>query len=174
MDKTNLEFNTVNESIVRFIRDNTTIICKTSANEDGTFWDGISTFGDTITVNLDMAHPGDLLHEAGHLATMLLPQRLHIMHNMDFMPELAEAVLNHSMPYGDDDAATGWAYAACVRLNLPTTLPFDNGYDNEEIHHETCQSPRSRFGYPLYTLGLLKRFKYEWNMIAWDINLLGN
>jgi hypothetical protein len=168
------DFNETNQKCVNFIRKHTTIDCKTDSDEDGTFWDGIFTYGNEMIVNLEMAHPGDLLHEAGHLATMLLKDRKFISHDMDFMPKLHELVLNTGMPYGSDDAATGWAYAACQHLEIPTTMPFENGYENEEMLHAICQSPLSRFGYPLRKLGMLQFSQTKWRIIAWDINLLNN
>jgi hypothetical protein len=61
-------------NIVDFIQKNTLIPCNIDNDIEGyhdlCFWDGIKTTNGTLTVNPDVAHPGDLLHEAGHLAIL--------------------------------------------------------------------------------------------------------
>lgn len=65
-----------------------------------------------------LSWPGDLLHEAGHLAVT---------------PELARAALADGLaaqlqaPYGGESEATAWAYAACVKLGLPPEVLFHAG-----------------------------------------------
>lgn len=64
--------------------------------------------------------PGDLLHEAGHIATV--PSALRAKLN----DALADAPTS---PHGGEAEATAWAYAALVHLRLPLPLLFhDGGY----------------------------------------------
>jgi len=58
-----------------------------------------------------LLHPGDLLHEAGHLATMLPAQR-------------ANAASNAGSDMGEEIAAQTWSYAAAVQLGLPPEVVF--------------------------------------------------
>jgi hypothetical protein len=62
--------------VIDFIQRNTLIPCAIDNDIEGyhdlCFWDGIKTTNGTLTVNPDVAHPGDLLHEAGHLAILPL------------------------------------------------------------------------------------------------------
>src|SRR5208283_2504245 len=55
--------------------------------------------------------PGDLLHEAGHLATMLPAQR-------------ASTGSNAGSNMGDEIAAQAWSYAAAVLLVLAPDIVF--------------------------------------------------
>jgi len=58
-----------------------------------------------------LLYPGDLLHEAGHLATMLPAQR-------------ASAGPNAGSDMGDEIAAQTWSYAAAVHLGLAPEIVF--------------------------------------------------
>lgn len=65
--------------------------------------------------------PGDLLHEAGHIATMPSALR-HLLNDA-----LQESI---SAPHAGEVEATAWAYAAIVHLGLPPSVLFhDEGYD---------------------------------------------
>jgi hypothetical protein len=58
-----------------------------------------------------LLYPGDLLHEAGHLATMLPAQR-------------AATGSNAGADMGDEIAAQTWSYAAAVHLGIPPEIVF--------------------------------------------------
>ena len=58
-----------------------------------------------------LLYPGDLLHEAGHLAVMLPAQR-------------AVTGSNVGADMGDEIAAQTWSYAAAVHLGLPPEVVF--------------------------------------------------
>jgi len=58
-----------------------------------------------------LLYPGDLLHEAGHLATMLPAQR-------------ASTGSNTGSDMGSEIAAQTWSYAAAVHLGLPPETVF--------------------------------------------------
>jgi hypothetical protein len=58
-----------------------------------------------------LLYPGDLLHEAGHLATMPPAQR-------------ASTGSNAGSDMGDEIAAQAWSYAAAVHLGLPAEIVF--------------------------------------------------
>ncbi|MFZ0320593.1 MAG: hypothetical protein WAL56_15830 [Candidatus Sulfotelmatobacter sp.] len=63
-----------------------------------------------------LLYPGDLLHEAGHLATMLPERR-------------AFAGPNAGSDMGDEIAAQTWSYAAAVQLGLQPEIVFHStGY----------------------------------------------
>jgi hypothetical protein len=63
-----------------------------------------------------LLYPGDLLHEAGHLATMLPAER-------------AATGSNAGSDMGYEIAAQAWSYAAAVHLGLPPETVFhSNGY----------------------------------------------
>lgn len=62
--------------------------------------------------------PGDLLHEAGHLA--VLPAALRALQSGDLHGSEQAA-------HAGEAEATAWAYAACCALSLPADLLFHEG-----------------------------------------------
>lgn len=64
--------------------------------------------------------PGDLLHEAGHIATT----------PSDLRAGLNDALVDApTAPFGGEAEATAWAFAALMHLRLPLPLLFhDGGY----------------------------------------------
>jgi len=79
---------------------------------DDTFLPGVTLEAGGLVVDPErLLYPGDLLHEAGHLATMLPAQR-------------ASAGPNAGSDMGDEIAAQTWSYAAAVHLELPPEMVF--------------------------------------------------
>jgi hypothetical protein len=67
-----------------------------------------------------LAWPGDLLHEAGHIAVTPPAQRPLLPDPLDGLSELA---------HGGEAEATAWAWAASVALGLdPAVLFHEGGY----------------------------------------------
>ncbi len=63
-----------------------------------------------------LTYPGDLLHEAGHIALMLAEDR-------------ANAGPDAGKDEGFEMAATAWSFAAAIAMNLPLEIVFhDGGY----------------------------------------------
>lgn len=62
--------------------------------------------------------PGDLLHEAGHIATAAAAQR----------PSMNDALADTpASAHGGEAEATAWAFAALTHLRLPPALLFHEG-----------------------------------------------
>ncbi len=82
----------------------------------GSFLPGIQMAGGGLRVDLDMLlYPGDLLHEAGHLATMT--------------PERRSAEFPQSSDPAEEMAAIAWSYAAALHIGLPPEIVFhEHGY----------------------------------------------
>jgi hypothetical protein len=82
-----------------------------------TFLPGVTLEPGGLIVDPDrLLYPGDLLHEAGHLATMLPAQR-------------ATTGSNAGSDMGDEIAAQTWSYAAAIHLGLPPETVFhQTGY----------------------------------------------
>ncbi len=89
-----------------------------------TFLPGLSLKGNTILMDLDkLKYPGDLLHEAGHIATTEEKNRQFIG---------TEKLGSHWPTDGDEIATILWSYAASYHLNLDLEIVFHpNGYKNE-------------------------------------------
>lgn len=84
---------------------------------------GVSIEGGTIIVDQDkLIYPGDLLHEAGHIATA---------------PPAVRQAMNGKLPVGadylgDEIAAQAWSYAACIHLNIDPHIVFHgDGYHGQ-------------------------------------------
>jgi hypothetical protein len=76
------------------------------------FLPGVTLAPGGLIVDPDrLLYPGDLLHEAGHLATMLPEQR-------------TSAASNAGSDMGDEIAAQTWSFAAAVHLGLPPETVF--------------------------------------------------
>lgn len=79
---------------------------------DDTFLPGVTLEAGGLVVDQErLLYPGDLLHEAGHLATMVPAQR-------------ALTGSNAGSDIGDEIAAQTWSYAAAVHLGFPPELVF--------------------------------------------------
>ncbi len=91
---------------------------------DTSFLPGIRIDRGTVIVDRTrLRWPGDLLHEAGHIATT---------------PASARSALSDALEDHADDAdvgeaeATAWAYAACMAIGLaPSVLFHDEGYHGQ-------------------------------------------
>lgn len=92
--------------------------------EDSTFLPGLAIASNCIEIDFGkLLYPGDILHEAGHLAVTALEERKLI--GTAFMPK--------DWPtQGDEIASMLWSYAALCYLELPIEFVFHpNGYKNE-------------------------------------------
>ena len=67
--------------------------------------------GGMVVDEARLAHPGDLLHEAGHLAVLTSEERARAGENLESGP-------------GEEMAAIAWSYAACVHLGLDAGVVF--------------------------------------------------
>ena len=71
--------------------------------------------GQLVVDRRQLLYPGDILHEAGHLAVTPGVER----------PQVGGNVTEHQPEKeGDEMAVHPWAYAACVALGLPTRVLF--------------------------------------------------
>lgn len=85
------------------------------------FLPGISISGGSIFIDRKkLKFPGDILHEAGHIAVVPAVER----------PSLNEAgIANREMREAEEMMAIAWSYAACVHLGIDAGFVFhDNGY----------------------------------------------
>ena len=82
-----------------------------------TFLPGVCLEPSGLIVDLEaLRYPGDLLHEAGHLAVMLPAQR-------------AVTTANAGSDMGDEMAAQCWSFAAAMYLGIPPEVVFhSDGY----------------------------------------------
>jgi hypothetical protein len=98
---------------------------------------GVWLDGDLIVVDVNEVHPGDLLHEAGHLA--VLPSLIR----GDVMPGDVEKVLEEvslkdmgqrdkkALFNAGDQAAISWAYAAAIDANVDPWMTCEKGFSGD-------------------------------------------
>jgi hypothetical protein len=85
------------------------------------FLPGISIEHGEIDVDLEkLKYPGDILHEAGHIAVVPAIERNSINEHSIAIREHRDA---------EEMMAIAWSYAACVHLDIDAGFVFhDNGY----------------------------------------------
>jgi hypothetical protein len=102
--------------IIDFVRE-IGLVVQEREIEEPTFLPGIAVeSGQLVIDHKKLAHPGDLLHEAGHLA---------------IMPPSARPALDGDLMSdgGEEMAAIAWSYAAAVHLGLDPSVVFhEEGY----------------------------------------------
>lgn len=99
--------------IVGFLRE-IGLAVEVAALDDATFLPGLAVVSGRLLVDpARLAWPGDLLHEAGHIAVG--------------DPERRQDGVSDDP--GEEMAALAWSYAAAVHLGLDPSVPFhDGGY----------------------------------------------
>ena len=79
--------------------------------------------GQLVVCSEELRWPGDLLHEAGHIA--VTPEGLRSALDGTLADDSA-------IPHAGEAEATAWAYAAVVAIGLdPTVLFHDGGYHGQ-------------------------------------------
>src|SRR5687768_11169129 len=88
---------------------------------DATFLPGIEVINGGLVVDESkLLYPGDLLHEAGHLAVTPGERRAELHGKVEISDELPQVVELEAML---------WSYAACLHLKLDPTVVFhEHGY----------------------------------------------
>ena len=93
------------------------ITCKPCNLMDDTFLPGIDIKNGTVWYDPEkMKYPGDLLHEAGHVAVLLPQDRKTVSGPNDINGDLQAG--------GAEMAAIAWSWAALTHLNLPPETVF--------------------------------------------------
>lgn len=92
--------------------------------DETTFLPGLLLGSNCIYVDFEkLLYPGDILHEAGHLAVTTASERKLVG---------TEAMPSEWPTQGDEIGAILWSYAALYHLDLPLDFVFHpNGYKNE-------------------------------------------
>ena len=129
------------ECIVNFLNSINIMVVAEKLPED-TFLPGLRLKGNTILMDLDkLKYPGDLLHEAGHIATSDGKVRQFIG---------TDKMKSNWPTDGDEIAAILWSYAACHHLNLALEIVFHpNGYKKESEWLMEQFNSKNYIGLPL-------------------------
>ncbi|MET4108225.1 hypothetical protein [Hymenobacter sp. UYP22] len=79
--------------------------------------------GQLVVDHHRLLYPGDILHEAGHLAVTAAAERPTVGGNI---------TENHPEKEGEELAVLAWTYAACRHVGLPAAVVFHpDGYKNQ-------------------------------------------
>ena len=103
------------DRIIRFLLDLGFQFREVELGEQKTFLPGIAIDRGTLLIDKSgLLYPGDLLHEAGHLAVMPAEKRMRVQG--DVGKKGAEEMM-----------AIAWSYAAAVHLGLEPSVVFHEG-----------------------------------------------
>jgi hypothetical protein len=109
---------------------------------DNTFLPGIEIINGSLVYDIEkLLYPGDLLHEAGHIAVV-----------SDAYRNKLSGDLNHLnfTGGGEEIVAMLWSYAACLKIGLPPEVVFHpNGYKGDSEWILTNYQEGTFIGLPL-------------------------
>ena len=137
------------KTIVDFISDKG-IVVEEAGIEGESFFPGIRISGGRLLIDRrKIIHPGDLLHEAGHIAVVPAAERSSLHDN-----------ITHERPgsKGEEMIVMLWTWAACKELNLAPTVVFHGeGYKGESQWIINEYEKENYIGLPLAVwMGLTK------------------
>jgi len=138
MDSKNIVFDKADtQKIIAFI-ENIGIEVKKSSIDEETFLPGILIDKGVMIIDEEkLLYEGDLLHEAGHIATLTPQKRLEVYNDVSKNP-------------GDELATLAWSYAAGKYLDLDARVIFhDNGYKGDSKWLSEHYSSGGDMGVPL-------------------------
>ena len=106
------------------------------------FLPGLSIHNGAIIIDREaLAYPGDILHEAGHIAVVSAAER----------PALtASAIEKREQREAEEMMAIAWSYAACIHLGLDPYVVFhDEGYKGGGSYIADNFNNKNYFGLPM-------------------------
>jgi hypothetical protein len=135
--------------IVSFVED-IGISFRFSTLDEKTFLPGLLIYQGSLVIEPEkLKYPGDILHEAGHIAITKLNDR----------PQLTGDV--HKCGHGpaEEMAAIAWSWAASRHVPLSSEILFhSNGYKGASKSYIEAFETNQGFGYPLLVFWGLTKF----------------
>jgi hypothetical protein len=116
-----------------------------------TFTPGITIAGSKLIVDRkEMKYPGDLLHEAGHIALLSEAQRANLN---------GDATLGDKANEGHELGVLSWSYFAALEAGIPPEAVFhSDGYKGESDWLLDNFSNKKYIGFPLLQwMGIAKK-----------------
>jgi hypothetical protein len=110
--------------------------------EGPSFLPGLSIHNGCIIIDKEaLKYPGDILHEAGHIAVVPAAER----------PALtASAIEKREMREAEEMMAIAWSFAACIHLGLDPYIVFhDDGYKGGGSYIADNFVNKNYFGLPM-------------------------
>jgi len=98
------------------------LVYKLTEIDGQTFLPGLKLSEGTLIIDINkLLYPGDILHEAGHLACM--PPEIR--------QSMSDDLASSDLHQGGEMMAIAWSYAACIHLNIDPIVVFhENGYQS--------------------------------------------
>jgi len=97
--------------------------------------------GELVVDERRLLHPGDLLHEAAHIAVSVAEERTNLSGNV---------VEGNRAKAGDELAVMLWTYAACSELRIAPEIVFhSSGYKGDSSWLLECFARGQYIGLPL-------------------------
>jgi ankyrin repeat protein len=152
LEKITIE-NALIEKILKFLASIKISVVETELPDD-TFLPGLRIMEGVILMDREkLKYPGDILHEAGHLA--VTEEKTRPLIGLD-KQELEWPT------HGDELVAILWSFAACKRLKLPLEVVFHpNGYKDDSEWLIEQFNAKNYIGLPLLEwMGLCKASKF--------------
>ncbi|UOQ55240.1 hypothetical protein [Hymenobacter cellulosivorans] len=130
------------DPLLTFVRDIGLEVREASLKGQNTFLPGLLIDRGTLVVDRKrLLYPGDILHEAGHIAVTSAAER-HLL--MDNVTE------NNPEKEGEELSVLAWSYAAVQTLGLPAEVVFHpHGYKNQSAWLIEHFSTGGTMGLPL-------------------------
>jgi hypothetical protein len=102
---------------------------------------GLSMDDGKVIIDIEkLKYPGDILHEAGHLAVM----------PPDVRRDMGDVLPATDMHQGGEIMALAWSYAACIHLGIDPHIVFHaDGYKGEGEHIVKHFREAPQWGIPL-------------------------
>jgi hypothetical protein len=106
------------------------------------FLPGLTIRNGTVIIDKDaLSYPGDILHEAGHIAVVPAGERQTLS---------ASAIEKREMREAEEMMAIAWSYAACMHLGLDPYIVFhDDGYKGGGSYIADNFANKNYFGLPM-------------------------
>jgi hypothetical protein len=129
------------EKSIRFL-DETGIAVRFGVVEDGSFLPGLSIERGCIIVDKEkLKYPGDILHEAGHLAIVPAADRTQLDANL---------IAERPQRKAEEMMAIAWSYAAAIYLSIDPHIIFhDDGYKGGGSYIADSFANKQYFGLPM-------------------------
>ncbi len=106
------------------------------------FLPGLSINNGMVLIDTDLLkYPGDILHEAGHIAVVPSAERYSLT---------ASGIEKRERRGAEEMMAIAWSYAACIHLELDPYIVFhDEGYNGGGNYIADCFGSKNYFGVPM-------------------------
>jgi hypothetical protein len=112
------------------------------AIETDCFLPGINIVNGEIVVDMEkLKYPGDILHEAGHIAVVPASERSALNE---------QAIIKREQRDAEEMMVIAWSYAACVYLGIDASFVFhDEGYKGGGSYISDSFKNGNYFGVPM-------------------------